>query len=76
MFKNLNIDQKTKTVLQGLIEVHAEGRPFDDFVEGKGLGIVVNLFGKFPSKACKTFFSLTWNRATRCREVLYSRGDE
>ncbi|KAM6493235.1 P-loop containing nucleoside triphosphate hydrolase protein [Amanita muscaria] len=45
IFKHLILDQNTKTVLRGLIEAHAQDRPFDDFVEGKGLGLVVNLFG-------------------------------
>jgi len=34
-----------KTLLQSLVEAHNEEMVFDDFVKGKGRGLVVNLFG-------------------------------
>lgn len=71
IFKNLTVDQNTKTILQSLIETHAEDRPFDDFVEGKGLGLVINLFGKFLFRLNDTSFRTTRIRVTWSREVAY-----
>ena len=49
-FDGLVLPQKRKTLLRGLIEAHgrlkSEGSMrFDDFVRGKGQGLVINLFG-------------------------------
>ncbi|KAF7354269.1 AAA domain-containing protein [Mycena venus] len=42
-----------KTLLRSLVEAHHEEAGFDDFVKGKGAGLVVNLFG--PPGVGKTF---------------------
>ncbi|KAK7018183.1 p-loop containing nucleoside triphosphate hydrolase protein [Favolaschia claudopus] len=53
-FSNLAIDPARKILVQSLVESHnsADGS-FDDFVKGKGLGLVINLFG--PPGIGKTF---------------------
>ena len=46
-FDHLVIPPAQKTVLKTLVESHDAGASakFDDFVAGKGLGLVINLFG-------------------------------
>ncbi|THH07479.1 hypothetical protein EW145_g3351 [Phellinidium pouzarii] len=45
-FMNLMLPQSEKKLVKSLVEAHnAEGSGFDDFVEGKGRGLVINLFG-------------------------------
>ena len=46
-FEQLVIPPKHKQVLQTLVESHNAGasKKFDDFVTGKGHGLVINLFG-------------------------------
>lgn len=46
-FEQLVIPAKHKQVLKTLVESHSAGssRKFDDFVAGKGHGLVINLFG-------------------------------
>lgn len=44
-FKHLTMDPDRKLLVQSLVESHAQEQPFDDFVTGKGLGLVFNLFG-------------------------------
>ena len=46
-FEQLVIPAKHKQVLKTLVESHSAGssRKFDDFVTGKGHGLVINLFG-------------------------------
>ncbi|THH28748.1 hypothetical protein EUX98_g5449 [Antrodiella citrinella] len=46
-YANLVIPPEQKTILTTLVEAHNSGpsAKFDDFVEGKGLGLVINLFG-------------------------------
>ena len=48
-FKKIAIDPDRKILIQSLIESHAKGHPFDDFVQGKGRGLVINLFGELAS---------------------------
>ena len=52
MFKGLVLPPERKAFLRSLIEAHhllkepsATGKGFDDFVRGKGQGLVINLFG-------------------------------
>ncbi|KAF7323754.1 AAA domain-containing protein [Mycena kentingensis (nom. inval.)] len=52
-FKNLVLPTDRKVLLQSLVEAHHEEAGFDDFVKGKGAGLVVNLFG--PPGVGKTF---------------------
>lgn len=45
-FENLVLPAGRKMLLQSLVEAHnAELSGFDDFVKGKGRGLVINLFG-------------------------------
>ncbi|KAI0786664.1 P-loop containing nucleoside triphosphate hydrolase protein [Abortiporus biennis] len=46
-YANLVIPAEHKTVLTTLVEAHnsSPAAKFDDFVEGKGLGLVINLYG-------------------------------
>lgn len=43
---NLVLPPTTKSLVKALVERHAaSNRAFDDFVNGKGQGLVINLFG-------------------------------
>jgi hypothetical protein len=44
-FANLVLPSGRKHLLQSLIEAHHQELGFDDFIKGKGHGLVVNLFG-------------------------------
>jgi hypothetical protein len=44
-FANLVIPPGRKALLQSLVESHHKQLRFDDFIKGKGQGLVVNLFG-------------------------------
>lgn len=63
-FANLVLPSDRKMLLQSLVEAHnAELSGFDDFIKGKGRGLVVNLFG--PPGVGKTLSA----EATSEREV-------
>jgi hypothetical protein len=42
-FSNLVLPSDRKTLLQSLVEAHNAELGFDDFIKGKGRGLVVNL---------------------------------
>ena len=44
-FEGLVLQSDRKTLLRSLIEAHDSDNNFDDFVRGKGQGLVINLFG-------------------------------
>lgn len=45
-FENLVLPRNQKSLIQSLVEAHSlDNTGFDDFVEGKGRGLVINLFG-------------------------------
>lgn len=44
-FANLVLPDAHKSLLCSLIGTHHEKTGFDDFIRGKGAGLVVNLFG-------------------------------
>lgn len=44
-FDNLVLPADRKTLLKSLVEAHNQQLGFDDFIKGKGKGLVVNLFG-------------------------------
>ncbi|KDR69962.1 hypothetical protein GALMADRAFT_255287 [Galerina marginata CBS 339.88] len=52
-FSNLVLPGDRKNLLQSLVEAHHKEVGFDDFIKGKGHGLVVNLFG--PPGVGKTF---------------------
>jgi hypothetical protein len=60
-FNNLVLPHDHKYLLQSLVQAHNNEIGFDDFIKGKGHGLVVNLFGppgvgEFFLK--KTFFRI------------------
>ncbi|RPD60608.1 P-loop containing nucleoside triphosphate hydrolase protein [Lentinus tigrinus ALCF2SS1-7] len=44
-FANLVLPEEHKVLLRTLVEAHDSENGFDDFIEGKGQGLVINLFG-------------------------------
>lgn len=44
-FSNLVLPHDHKDLLQSLVQAHHREIGFDDFIKGKGHGLVVNLFG-------------------------------
>ena len=44
-FENLVLPDDRKDLLKSLVESHNSDSGFDDFVQGKGHGLVINLFG-------------------------------
>ncbi|GJJ06517.1 hypothetical protein Clacol_000709 [Clathrus columnatus] len=52
-FDNLVLPMDRKVLLKSLVEAHNQQVGFDDFIKGKGRGLVVNLFG--PPGVGKTF---------------------
>jgi len=52
-FPNLVLPPGRKDLLKSLIETHHKQLNFDDFIKGKGHGLVINLFG--PPGVGKTF---------------------
>jgi hypothetical protein len=44
-FANLVLPTDRKALLQSLVEAHHQELGFDDFIKGKGHGLVINLFG-------------------------------
>src|SRR5271156_6590802 len=44
-FDNLVLPHDQKYLLRSLVEAHHKEIGFDDFIKGKGQGLVVNLFG-------------------------------
>ena len=44
-FDNLVLPHGHKHLLRSLVEAHHKEIGFDDFIKGKGQGLVVNLFG-------------------------------
>ena len=44
-FENLVLPEDHKVLLRTLVEAHDSETGFDDFIEGKGHGLVINLFG-------------------------------
>lgn len=52
-FANLVLPDGRKDLLQSLVEAHHRELGFDDFIKGKGHGLLINLFG--PPGVGKTF---------------------
>lgn len=57
IFKNLQLEEQSKTMIENLVKAHEEGKGgkrgknkgIVDFVEDKGKGLVIVLYGKFDS---------------------------
>lgn len=61
-YTNLVIPPEQKVLLTTLVEAHnsSPAAKFDDFVEGKGLGLVINLFGNPGTGQCFLNFFALW----------------
>jgi len=46
LFENLALPDHRLELIKTLVDARRNSSSFDDFVEGKGRGLVVNLFGK------------------------------
>lgn len=44
-FANLVLPEDRKALLQSLVEAHHKKLGFDDFIRGKGQGLLINLYG-------------------------------
>lgn len=44
-FTNLVLADDRKDLLRSLVDAHSVNLGFDDFVQGKGQGLIINLFG-------------------------------
>ncbi len=56
-YQNLVIPPNHKAVLTTLVEAHSTGpaSKIDDFVKGKGMGLVINLYGNPGTGTCGNF---------------------
>ena len=45
IFNKIAMDPDRKVLIRSLLESHTQGGQLDDLVQGKGLGLVINLFG-------------------------------
>ncbi|KAJ7894836.1 P-loop containing nucleoside triphosphate hydrolase protein [Mycena olivaceomarginata] len=72
-FANLVLPADRKTLLRSLVEAHHEEASFDDFVKGKGAGLVVNLFG--PPGVGKTFSAEATSEHVRRPLYVIGGGD-
>ncbi|TFK33149.1 P-loop containing nucleoside triphosphate hydrolase protein [Crucibulum laeve] len=72
-FSNLVLPTGRKDLLQSLVESHHRGIGFDDFIKGKGHGLVVNLFG--PPGVGKTFSAEATSEHVRRPLYVIGGGD-
>jgi len=72
-FDNLVLPGERKNLLQSLVEAHRKEVGFDDFIRGKGHGLVVNLFG--PPGVGKTFSAEATSEHVRRPLYVVGGGD-
>jgi len=72
-FANLVLPNDRKHLLQSLVEAHHKEVGFDDFIKGKGHGLVVNLFG--PPGVGKTFSAEATSEHVRSPLYVVGGGD-
>ena len=72
-FEGLVLPEDRKTLLRSLIEAHETDSGFDDFVRGKGQGLVINLFG--PPGVGKTLSAEATSEHIRCPLYVVGSGD-
>lgn len=72
-FDNLVLPADRKDLLRSLVEAHHRGLGFDDFIKGKGQGLVINLFG--PPGVGKTFSAEATSEHVRRPLYLVGAGD-
>jgi hypothetical protein len=75
-FKSLALDPDRRILVQSLVESHSQHPEFDDFVTGKGRGLVINLFGT-PVQAifALSLVMYVYYRSTWSRENPYRGSD-
>ncbi|KAH7871023.1 P-loop containing nucleoside triphosphate hydrolase protein [Lentinula edodes] len=72
-FSNLVLPEDRKDLLQSLVEAHHLKVGFDDFIKGKGQGLVINLFG--PPGVGKTFSAEATSEHVKQPLYLIGAGD-
>lgn len=72
-FRNLVLPAGRKTMLQSLVEAHNADLGFDDFVKGKGHGLVINLYG--PPGVGKTLSAEATSEHVRRPLYVVGSGD-
>jgi len=72
-FNNLVLPHDHKCLLKSLVEAHHKDIGFDDFIKGKGHGLVVNLFG--PPGVGKTFSAEATSELVRRPLYVVGGGD-
>lgn len=74
-FKRLVLPPDQKDLIRGLVEAQtANSFEFDDYVEGKGRGLVINLFGLWG--LASRINNLTYYRSTGSGQDALCRGDQ
>ncbi|SJL04222.1 uncharacterized protein ARMOST_07583 [Armillaria ostoyae] len=73
VFSNLVLPTDRKDLLQSLVEAHHRELGFDDFIKGKGHGLVINLFG--PPRLGKTFSAEATSEHVKRPLYLVGAGD-
>ena len=77
-FNNIAISPDRKLLVESLVDSHSQDKSFDDFVPGKGRGLVINLSGALAA-------TMLWTselkrspscRPAGCRQVPHGRGDQ
>ena len=72
-FRNLVLPSGRKMLLQSLVEAHSADLGFDDFVQGKGHGLVINLYG--PPGVGKTLSAEATSEHVRRPLYVVGSGD-
>ena len=72
-FRNLVLPSGRKMLLQSLVEAHNADLGFDDFVQGKGHGLVINLYG--PPGVGKTLSAEATSEHVRRPLYVVGSGD-
>jgi len=72
-FANLVLPAGRKQLLRSLVEAHDQDLGFDDFVQGKGQGLVINLFG--PPGCGKTLSAEATSEHVRKPLYVVGAGD-
>jgi len=72
-FANLVLPEDRKALLQSLVEAHHKKLGFDDFIRGKGQGLLINLYG--PPGVGKTFSAEATSELVKRPLYLIGAGD-
>jgi hypothetical protein len=77
-FNNIAISPDRKLLVESLVESHSKNQSFDDFVQGKGRGLVINLSGALsaPHLWTSELKRSPSYRPAGCRQNPHGRGDQ